>query len=324
LIYMADGKAADGIPMLKLCPEVKARKVSGQHQFSFMITQGDFLVGGVREGVVDIEPGKAQVLPSLSGENKKGFGLISIEGQGRCVVGIVTGKRSAILGEKVSIKGTKLVDLYEGDSWFAVAPNPNLSAKEFVLEEEKIKKNDELRNLHLQKKSLSKKKRIALMNSGTRRTWVIKGAGDRPQLVQTQACPRTYLPIGRSSSGDVAWPISNPRGKGYSYKEEEINEEDPETLSCPAGSYKVNYFIDGVYGTHFGVRALKVANHCSATVGEFNGIVQVSSCCNDLMSTQFPPGAGFYRVILKDGRIDPRKNVEDSRVTWLVGSSAAL
>jgi hypothetical protein len=195
LIYMADGKAANGIPVLKLCPEVKARKVSGQDQFSFMITQGDFLVGGVREGLVDIEPGKAQVLPSLSGENKKGFGLITIEGQGRCVVGIVTGKRSAILGEKVSIKGTKLVNLYEGDSWFAVALNLNLSAKGFVLEEEKIKKNDELRNLHLQKKSLSKKKRIALMNSGNRRTWIIKGAGDRPQLVQTQACPRGTQPV---------------------------------------------------------------------------------------------------------------------------------
>jgi hypothetical protein len=54
-IYMTDGKPALEIPVLELCPALKPKKGGRFKSLSFRVTQGQFLVGGVSKGQIQVD-----------------------------------------------------------------------------------------------------------------------------------------------------------------------------------------------------------------------------------------------------------------------------
>jgi hypothetical protein len=162
-VFMADGKPATDIPVFKLCPMLKPIKAESSKGLSFRVAQGEFLIGGVRQGHIQISGKTAPTLPPISAQNNKGLGLIVIDGAGSCVIGILNTKRKALQLQKLSMKSSRLAKLFEGDSWFGSIPNKELSFEESNAEELEIKKKDTMRNQALEKERKAKRKRVALL-----------------------------------------------------------------------------------------------------------------------------------------------------------------
>ena len=82
------------------------------------------------------------------------------------------------------------------------------------------------------------------------------------------------------SSGTVRW-ASNPAKAGFSFKREEVDSANSETLSCPIGPYRTDTCVDGIYKAFWFTTVYKVPDHCSTyRFVRSDGVKGFYCCCN--------------------------------------------
>jgi hypothetical protein len=292
-LYTTDGYDSSNIPVHELCPGLVTTGKGDTIQASMV--NGTFTIGGGSS--VKLSPNSKGELffpPIKSLNAKRNVGHILVKGARNCTFEVRSSSRKAMRLFRSGFQENKRLKIFEGKNWGAFIKNRNLTRQE-LMEQEKSERSQRAREakqtletLRRASKPRGAQKRASIA-VGVQKVWLFAGVGTQPQLVQTAGCNRLYE-VGhpKNGSGIAGWGLTEPRRKGYSVKKELINSEDSSSLACPQGSYRNNFQIDGVYGTSLGSRVLKVPNHCTATVAEFNGTVQVSSCCH-----KFTTALGF-------------------------------
>ena len=126
-----------------------------------------------------------------------------------------------------------------------------------------------------------------LLQSGFNQDGEFSDIGSIQKFVNGQAvkaqprfvCARPFIPGTRWSSGQVIWNVRDPRRAGFSIKDENNSSGYVSSLRCPKGPGKTEYRVDGAYQRKLPLLALKVPDHCTATVRRTGKYSHAWDCC---------------------------------------------
>ena len=93
---------------------------------------------------------------------------------------------------------------------------------------------------------------------------------------------RPYIPKTSWGSGKMTW-ANNPAQAGFSFKGEHNSSPWVRDLQCPAGPYKTDEYVDGIYRRSWQHIAYKIPDHCSVSREFIDGRPAFRCCCNTVM-----------------------------------------
>jgi hypothetical protein len=262
------------VPITVVCPQVIGNSTT---DISVTITKGSIRFGRQRASTAKFSKSRGLVLPDISAKPHEGLSAIEISSPtAHCKLSVSSARPEEYQFVKQNVDQFGDVIVAKGRDWMLMDLSKISASEDEIAEYEK---GEHERDITSTTKSLTTKGFDA-------KSWGTEQIHFDPEVGETKGksihskglCARAFIPGTRYASGIVKW-LNRPGPAGFS-----IKNEGNQFLRCPAGPYKTDYYIDGIYRRSWLFVSYKVPSHCTAYREMINGKPAFRCCCNGALT----------------------------------------